>query len=331
MLPLQMTRSRFRRAAILTAAILLSACDAGDTTTGADNSSSSFSGGSEATWSWNGLTWSQIATTYPGNDRLNFVYWKEFGGLLARDAANWTASRFDGRSWVADGSFPPPPPASAGDMFAPQTILDSSTGQLISIDAQTKTISTFVNGAWIASLASSQWPFGFSASVAGYDALRKQIVLLAWKDSTSTTADVWTLSNGRLKHLSSTIPIAETDSWQAEADDNGHILILEQTSGFSWDGTTWSAVRAGYCPTTSTQLGQQSFAYDSSHKYWVAVASTSDGAMHTWRMDGGHWTELRPASSPSGGLTSLVYDPELSGLILATWHISDCCLFDCGV
>lgn len=128
----------------------------------------------------------------------------------------------------------------------------------------------------------------------------------------------------------SNLTFASLEPFWIVPDGTGHMLALGYEAGFSWDGTRWSPTGSG-CPTSTTSdaLRQWQIAYDGSQKEIVAIGSREDGTAGMWRWEKGSGNPLASVSAPSGGHSSLTYDPELSGLVLTTFPIGGCC-FDKG-
>jgi hypothetical protein len=289
-----------------------------------------FDGGANGTWAWNGWTWTKLSANSQG---LNLRYWKDFGGLISIDSStNWGATRWNGSDWVPDDAFPGPPPHGSDIAFGiPIPVLDEANDQLLSIDQGVRTIWAWSHGTWAVVLSPTQWPNVSRMSGFVYDPYRKELVSLAWKDPQEQDAEIWAWDGRALRQLSPvTFPLSQWDFRQLVPDDAGHMLALGRNKGFSWDGKEWSRLGSGFCPTSSVDLGQVDMAYDIVHKELIAIGTGSDGRVRTWDWEQAGWIPLSPASAPSGGLSSLAYDPELPGLVLTTFPIGDCCWFSCG-
>ena len=307
-------------AAGILATVLIAACG--------QTSSRVFYPGTEATWSWSGSTWVKLSANTAG---LNLRYWKNFGGLVAMSSGNpptWGALKWTGATWVADGAFPsrPPLPHPTPEWM----ILDEATNQMLYRDNDARTIWALADGAWTEVVSPDEWPQVSQMSEFVYDPYRLELVSLAWKEPEEKNADMWAWDGRVLKRLSTvTAPLSAWDFRDLVPDDSGHMLALGLRYGFSWDGKAWNRLASGFCPASSVDLGQVEMAYDAAHKQLILIGTGPDGMARTWRWTQEGWISLSTASAPSGGDSSLVYDPELPGIILTTIPIGDCCWFNC--
>ena len=307
------------------AATLITACG--------ESPGGNFNPGTNATWLWNGSSWSTLSAT-DGNSGLNLVYWKDFGGLVGLKG-DWSAVRWNGAHWVPDSALPGPPPGSSQSLSSggseslssSSLVLDEANDQLLAIGLDAKTVWGWSNGAWAPVVLPKQWPSGLQMSRLIYDPNRRNVLIFASTTSDPSRAETWTWDGRALKRASpEAIPFAVTELLYVVPDEAGHILALGWNGGFSWDGARWSPVGPA-CP--ASRLGQIGMAYDAAHKELIAVGSYEDGSAGTWLWQQGGWKRVATVSAPSGGLSSLVYDPELAGLVLTTFPISGCCWFEC--
>src|SRR2546430_7314705 len=133
---------------------------------------------SNATWLWNGTTWTKLAED---NSALNLNFWKDFGGLISYNVSFsgsrdlWIANRWNGANWVSDGMLPEAPPLSSTSIQLGDVVLDEANSELLARDTDAKTIWAWSRGAWASVVSPVQWPSAWSYGTAfSYDPYQRK-------------------------------------------------------------------------------------------------------------------------------------------------------------
>jgi hypothetical protein len=108
------------------------------------------------------------------------------------------------------------------------------------------------------------------------------------------------------------------------AYDRAHdslVLLLDELRGTTatwiFDGTRWTRETTSLAPSIRQHAG---LAYDPRSRTILlqggVVSGGSDPVNDTWSWDGVTWRQLKPASAPGGGFSSLAYDTADGQMIL---------------
>ena len=266
------------------------------------------------TWSWDGSRWTQLAVTNQGKtliaDRL--FYSTALGGLIDMNGTMW-----NGSGWVKSDSVPTPAPVGDGNQET-SYVLDEATGELLFLDPNARTMWTWSVHGWGRVVSPSDWPedrYLNSGGVA-YDPYALQVLLVTESGFEAETSR-WDGTRLQVLERVSQLPHA---TLLIVPDGEGHMMAFGQddsggspTSGFLWDGKTWSVLPA----TSRLPRGVVSIAFNSPDQEIVAVGSDDGANFRTWRWHQTAWQLVATTSSPPDGkISNLVYDPALRGFVV---------------
>ena len=242
----------------------------------------SFPGGlRNDTWTFNGMTWTQLspATSPPGRDGAVMAYDPAtgqmvlFGGYSGGDLDDtWI---WNGTNW-AEASPSTSPPGLDGAAMA----YDAGTGQLVLFGGQGDSggpgNETWTwNGTTWTEQAPTTSPVGRSDAAMAYDPAIGQLVLFGGHGYSATFGDTW-----------------------------------------AWTGTNWTE----QSPTTSPSgRSGASMAYDPGTGQLILFGGDGgSGEMSdTWTLSSTTWTEQSPTASPQGTVSGMMaYDPATGQLVL---------------
>jgi hypothetical protein len=305
---------------------LLVACVAAALVMGACGSQApSIDPGTFGTWLWNGTTWIQVAHAeeappidaygLPGGESLFF--WKDHGGLVESDGTRW-----DGSSWVSNvGAVPEPPtgtnlPNDAGDSSLQRTalVLDEVNAQLLYIDPNSKTMSTWSKDSWKVVVSPSEWPKARFIYGVTYDFAGARVVMVLCCDPYEDGMETWQWKGGKLTELA-LLSQTQMSGFKLAPDGLGHVIAFGNEEGFVLDGGRWVAqgVRGAMPASRPREI-----VYNRADGKMTAIGS--DLRISVWHPDSGRWDVASSGVVPPDAcaVSNAVYDPDLAGIVLTT-------------
>ena len=288
------------------------------------------------TWLWNGSKWSELA---PSNEQGYAVvgltvaetlwYWRQSGGLTDVDGTSW-----NGSSWLpnAVGQLGYPPGIASGRT---PFVVDQASDQMLVADSFARTIWSYVNGAWKPLVGPEHWPAARQVVGATYDP-RGDVVLLFCCRVGESTIETW-IWNGEILMPAAPFPFEHSSQdivlpdgpISMVPDDTGNLVAFgkqpvgpdfRHQPGYAWDGKQWIAENSA---AVWPQAGCSSLEYDAVSMQTVCL-SYVDGEVSTWIWRHGSWTKSQDATEPPPGcgMSNLVYDPELQGIVMTDLNVA---------
>lgn len=223
------------------------------------------SAASNATWSWNGTTWSAkkpakspggltgAALAYDATTKTAVL----FGGFNATSKATNGTWMWNGTTWAQASPATSPPvradAAMAYDAATKTVILFGGTG---GTGGTTKLSDTWSwNGTTWTKLAPATMPAARSSSSMTYDAAAKNLVLFGGSGTSGLLGDTWSWSGTTWTPLATSGPSARAGSALDYDADTATVVVFGGFGGcatcisaladtWSWDGSAWSKFNA---------------------------------------------------------------------------------------
>jgi hypothetical protein len=279
------------------------------------------------TWLWNGTTWTQLSKTDGGGGTL--LYWKGGGGLVSSSGMRW-----NGSSWVADKAILPSPPVNEVQppgSGADRTIeiVDQSSGQLLYLDPNSETMSAWVSGAWTTVVGPGGWPEARYLFDAANDPVHGG-VLIDFCCYPYGYSQTWWWNERKLVQVAN--PPSDFGFDLLVPDGVGGVVAIGAGSAYTWDGRTWSPLSPSTAFPRVFPGSSSDIVYDPSHNQIIASGvhykQQGEPVLSTWLWREGTWQLIvssPPAPPPDAcGLSNLVYDPELAGVVLTNLPEDNC-------
>jgi hypothetical protein len=240
-----------------------------------------YSGVDGTTWTWDGTTWTQVASTGPApRSGAAMAYDPDTLQILLFGGTDDTTFRQDSTTWtrVSSGS-----PAARTDA---SMAYDTDSGQLLLFGGSAA--ASDLDDTWTWDGTTSSW-----TQLSPVDSPpARSIASMAYVPSATPGAGRLVLFGGL------TFPDAYlADTW-------------------TWDGTDWTEQSPVSSPSAR---GNITTAYDPDSGQLVLFGGNAGNGSgsDTWAWDGTDWTQLTPMTSPSARTgAALAYDPDTSQFLL---------------
>ena len=276
------------------------------------------SGGTLATWEWNGTGWQRITTTVAPQTRQYF-------GTVAdarRDVLVVVGGTAGGGTsipdlWELGGDRWSLATATLVPRFAPAVAYDPRRGRVVVFGGRDDRgiVSLILDDIyeWDGATATELMPSGpkptarWGAAMV-YDPRRDEIVMFGGQDNAKRTDETWTFKSGAwTKHV---VPGPSARVYARMIVDATGVLLYggEDNAGDSdemwrWDGAQWTSIG----PAPPGRRSNFGFAYDGARGRAVVYGGSSDSS--TWEWTGGRWQKVTTTVPAIGEYAVSAFDP----------------------
>ena len=289
------------------------------------------------TWTWNGITWTQLHPAASPTARANasMAYDPGTGQLVLFGGADASGSQADTWTWNGTTWTQQSPGTSPGARISGAMAYDPATGQLVLFGGTGTTGALADTWTWNGTTWAPQSPGTSPTARAGasmaYDPATGQLVLFGGSDASGPEADTWNWDGTTWAQQSTpTSPGARASASMAYDPATGQLILFGGSNSNNPPlGDTWTwgypgGIQGGWAQQTPGSSpparGYSSMAYDPATGQLVLFGGFNSNSLllpDTWTWDGTTWTLKSPTTSPGARASAaMAYDPGTGQLIL---------------